>query len=99
MRLKDLTELVANNDDYVVLKVKENHEMDLITLGVFDGDEDMLRLTKGRTVTCTVWRKSLKSYSWHWGDSGYTLVADSMRKKGKLIQNCIEQDYGIKCLF
>lgn len=98
MRLKNFTELVANNDDCVVLKVKENHEMDLILLGVFDGDENMFRLTKGRGVTCTVWRKNGKSYSWYWGN-GYTLVSDSMRKKGELIQNCIEQDYGIKCLF
>ena len=39
MDLKDLTELVINNKDCVVLKVKENHEIDLIAFGMFNGDK------------------------------------------------------------
>lgn len=99
MRLKDLTELIVNNDDCVVLKTKENREMDLISLGVFNGDEIMFRLTKGKQITCTVFLVGGKHFSWDWGNNGYTLVSDSTRKKGYLIQNYIEQDYGIKCLF
>lgn len=33
MKLKDMVELVANNDDCVVLKVKDGQEMNLISLG------------------------------------------------------------------
>lgn len=73
MRLKDITTIVVNNDECVVLKVKEGHEMDLIALGCFSGDETMLRLTKGADVTCTVFRKNGKSVSWDWGRRGYTL--------------------------
>lgn len=46
MKLKDMVELVANNDDCVVLKVKDGQEMNLISLGCFNGDEAMMRLTK-----------------------------------------------------
>mgnify|MGYP007102041782 CR=1 FL=1 len=99
MDLKDLTELVVNNNDCVVLKVKENNEIDLIAFGVFNGDEKMFRLTKGRQVTCTVFLTNGKHFSWEWGASGYTLVSDSMRTKGRIIQNCIERSYGIKYLF
>ena len=97
MRLKDLTELVCNSDECVVLKVKDHSETDLICLGHFRGDETMFRLTKGQDVTCTIFHKEGRPTSWFWGRGGYTLVSDSLRKAGKIIQNCIEQDYGIKC--
>ena len=97
MRLKDITTVAVNNAECVVLKVEEGHEMDLIALGCLSGNETMLRLTKGADVTCTVFLKNGKSFSWYWGISGYTLVSDSIRKMGRKIQNCIEKDYGIKC--
>lgn len=97
LKLKDLVEVAVNNRECVVLKVKEGHEIDLISLGCFDGDETMLRLTKGRDVTCTVFRKSGKSFSWHWGFGGYTLVSPQVEAMGRMIQNCIEHGFGIKC--
>ncbi len=97
MKLKDIVDVVVNNDACVILKVKEGQEMNLISLGYFNGNEVMMRLTKGQDVTCTVFLSSGRSYSWNWGFHGYTLVSDDMRKKGKLIQSCIEKDFGIKC--
>lgn len=76
MKLKDMVELLSNNDACVVLKVKDGQEMNLLSLGCFNGDEVMMRLTKGRDVTCTLFRKNGKSFSWHWGASGFTLVTD-----------------------
>lgn len=61
MKLKDMVELLSNNDACVVLKVKDGQEMNLISLGCFNGDEVMMRLTKGRDVTCTLFRKNGKS--------------------------------------
>ena len=63
MKLKDMVELLSNNDACVVLKVKDGQEMNLISLGCFNGDEVMMRLTKGRDVTCTLFRKNGKSFS------------------------------------
>ena len=97
MKLKDMVELAANNDECVVLKVKEGQEFNLISLGCFNGDETMFRLTKGKDVTCTVFRQGGKSFSWHWGISGYALVSDQVSRMGKLIQNCIQKDFGIRC--
>lgn len=97
MKLKDMVELLSNNDACVVLKVKDGQEMNLISLGCFNGDEVMMRLTKGRDVTCTLFRKNGKSFSWHWGASGFTLVTDQVWRMGQLIQSCIENDFDIKC--
>ena len=97
MKLFDLTELSVNNRECVVLKVKDGCEIDLIALGCFDGDETMMRLTKGKTVTCTVFKKGGKPFSWHWGYGGYTMVSPHVEAMGRMIQNCIERDYKIKC--
>lgn len=97
MRLKDIATVAVNNDECVILKVKEGHEMDLIALGCFSGDETMLRLTKGADVTYTAFRKNGQSVSRDWGRGGYTLVSNSVCKMGRQIQHCIEKDFGIKC--
>ena len=94
-RLCDCVKLAANNSECVILKVKEDKAFDLICLGCFDGDETMFRLTKGRNHTCTVWRDNGKSFSWHWGFNGYTLVSDKVDKMGRMIQRCIENDFRV----
>lgn len=95
MQLKDMVEVIVDNSECVVLQVKENQKMNLISLGCFSGDEDLLRLTKGKTQTCTVFSKDGKQYSWHWGIGGHTLVSDATEKKGRMIERCIEQDFKI----
>ena len=97
MKLKDIVDVVVNNDNCVVLKVKDGQELNLISLGYFDGDETMLRLTKGKNVTCTVFKKNGRHGSWDWGADGYTLVTDRCAKIGKIVQSCIEKDFGIVC--
>ncbi len=94
-RLYDLVELLENNAECVVLKVKDNSRMQLICLGCFNGNETMFRLTKGSNHTCTVFHTNGHTCSWEWGISGYTLVSDSIKKCGILIEQCITNDFGI----
>lgn len=97
MKLSDIVKIRTNNYDLVVLEVLPDHQFDLIDLG-FDGNEKMFRLTKGGDHTCTIFSESggeLKSFSWHWGDGGHTLVSPLINEWGKMIQNCIVDDYGI----
>lgn len=94
-KLHELMTLVSNTEDAVVLKIKEGSEMDLICLGCFDGDETLIRLTKGRNQTCTIWTKDNKHDSWMWGDSGYTLVSQNTSRKGHMIQQAIEDGFDI----
>jgi hypothetical protein len=94
MGLSNLVEIAINNEECVVLKVKDNVKMDLIALGCFDGDETMFRITKGDQHTATIFCGD-KHFSWDWGTKGSTLVGDKTRKCGKLIQRCVEEDFGI----
>ncbi len=63
--LHDLVEVLDNNGICVILKVKDGAEIQLISLGCFDGDETMFRLTKGEDHTCTMFRKNRGPVSWH----------------------------------
>jgi hypothetical protein len=94
-KLHELVELVSNTEDAVVLRIKPASRLDLICLGCFNGDEEMIRLTKGQDQTCTVFTTNGGHYSWHWGRSGFTLVSDNLTKKGHMIQHCIEDYFDI----
>lgn len=94
MKLKDLVNLKVNNSECVILEVKPDSFMGLIQLGCFTGTEKLIRLTKGRDHTCTVWTDET-NYSWHWGSSGHTLVSNDMTKKGRMIEDTITRDFGI----
>lgn len=90
-----LVDIVENNENCVILQVKDNKRLELIKLGCFDGNEELMRLTKGKNHTCTVFPKSGNPFSWKWGESGYTLVSDCLSTMGKLIEACITEDFDI----
>lgn len=96
-KLYDLVEVMENNEACVILKVKPAKDLfiKLICLGCFEGDEMMFRLTKGKNHTCTVFRREGKPYSWEWGMSGHTLVCKAMQERGRMIERCIRDDFGI----
>ena len=93
-KLVDCVKIVENNEECVILEVVGS-PFDLVRLGCFNGDEKMFRLTKGGKHTCTVWLADGQHYDWFWGCGGHTLVSDQMTQRGKLIQECIEQDFEI----
>lgn len=95
MKLCDLVEIIENNMNCVVLKVKDDSRLELIKLGYFSGNEDIIRLTKGDVHTCTIINKDGTNYDWYWGKGGYLLVSDNMTKKGHLIEECIKEDFDI----
>lgn len=94
-KLKDYVELVANNIDCAILKVRPDTEMGMISLGYFDGTETLLRLTKGKQKTCTIFYKNGNHFSWEWGNIRSTLVSDSIKKAGRLIEECLSMDFDI----
>lgn len=93
-RLCDLVEIEENNMDCVLLKVKEDSRLSLIKLGCFEGDEKLIRVTKGKNHTYTIFTSD-NEYSWEYGEHGYTIVSENMKKKRFLINDCIENDFDI----
>ncbi len=91
VRLRDCVE-IFDEPAFVLLKVKENKEMDMIMTGLFEGNETMFRITKGKNHTCTTWYKNGNSWSWEYGIGGHTLVADSVRAKWNAIKSLIAEE-------
>lgn len=95
-KLCDLVEIIENNKRYVTLKVKDDVQLQLICLSCFDGTETMFRLTKGKSHTCTIFRKGEQPFSWTWGGANdYTLVSHTICTCGYMIETCISKDLGI----
>ena len=97
-KLIDCVDVRYEEGTFLLIPRHEN-EMDLVMLG-FDGTEKWLRLEcrqhhcRGLAngeweYTATICNNDGKSWSWHWGFDGYTLVSDSVRQKEKkIIESC-----------
>ena len=86
-KLIDLVELVEDNKNCVLLKVKDGSQLDMILLGCFSGDESMIRLAKDEYNTITVFYKDGKNYWW----ASNERVSDSTRLKMRMIYKCVYQ--------
>lgn len=89
--LRDCVEII-NESTFVLLKVKEGKETDMIMTGLFNGDETMFRITKGSNHNCTTWLKNGRNFSWHHGINGYTLVSDSTWDRWRAIEALISSE-------
>ncbi len=96
-RLCELVDIVVNNENCVVFKVKDDTCLDLIAWGCFKGTEDMIRLTKGRTPEITVFNKDGSNYSYHFGEGSTTVISENMKQQREIIRQCAILDFGIVC--
>lgn len=83
---------IFDEPTFVLLKVKDGTEMDMIMTGLFEGNETMFRITKGGDHNCTTWYKDGSNWSWHHGINGNTCVTDSVWKKWKAIEELIASE-------
>lgn len=93
IRLKDCVEIVTapTNDNCVILKVKENAEMDMISIGCFDGNEVMFRMTRDDDCNdYTIWHKNGNTCTWN----DRTLISNNLKSITKELKRCIVKDFG-----
>ena len=89
--LRDCVEII-NEPTFVLVKVKEGKEMDMIMTGLFEGNETMFRVTKGGNHNCTTWYKDGRNWSWHHGFGGCICVTDSVWDKWRAIESMIKDE-------
>lgn len=94
-KLYDIVKLQVNNQECVVLEVKEDDcsYFKLIGLGYFNGNEKCFRMTKGENQTCTIFYKDRSPFTWN---LGRTCVTPNVRKMGRIVLDCMEKDFGIR---
>ena len=95
-RLAQLCDVVENDENVVILAVKEGTKpFDLIRLG-FTGTETMFRMTKERENTSvTIFKEDEKPFSMSMGSRGTTVVSEGMRIARNLIVEAVHLDFGI----
>ena len=96
-RLCELVDIVTNNEACVVFKPKEGTRMDLISLGCFKGNEELIRMTKGRTPEITIFYEDGKTDSYHFGEGSTTVISGSYLQQREMIRECAILDFGIVC--
>lgn len=94
IKLCDIVDIQENNNSSILLKVKENKKVDLISLG-FDPTLDYIYLSKGKRHTMKLINTDNKVTSFDFGDGGYTIISSNLQNQKNLILNCITDDFGI----
>ena len=84
-------DLIHNDEDCVILKVKENKKMDLFKTGCMDGNETLIRVTKGENLCYCIQYEDGKCFNF----TGRTLVSDNICNLKELIVNTIVYHFGI----
>ena len=99
-KLIDCVDMRYENGTFLLIP-RQADEMDLVMLG-FNGTEKWYRLecTQHRCswlangeweYVATICKQDGKSWSWHWGFDGYTLVSESVRNmEKKIVEACRE---------
>lgn len=91
-KLVDCVDVIVNNEECVILKIKDGKKIDLISMGYFNGDETMIRMTKDDDCnTYTIWKNDGTSFSWN----NRTIKSEGLGKKQNKIAYCIQHDLGI----
>lgn len=96
-RLCELVDIAVNNEACVVFTPKKDTRMDFISLGCFNGNEEMIRMTKGRTPEITVFYKDGSNFSYHFGEGSTTVISGSYPRQREMIRECAILDFGIVC--
>lgn len=96
--MNGLTKLVTiehNDENSVILKVKKNKRLDLIKTGYFNGDEEMIRITKTKDCCGIINYTFFLNNGKHYGASENTLVSDDFKKTMNLVYETVHDDFGI----
>lgn len=94
-KLTNVVEIVKNDDEAVVLKVKEGSQIELLSTGCFNGNEKLLVISKvnwaNENLNYTIVYNDDKTFSF----SENTLVSDATNAIKKWIYQTVVFDFGI----
>jgi hypothetical protein len=94
IELKDCVEIVQNDLTCVVLKVKEEKRDDLFLINGFDGNENMIKVSKvGKDGENSYWFRDVKGNTFSFSDN--TLMSEELRLLKREIYNTIVFEFGI----
>lgn len=91
-KMKDYLKIVENNNDSVVIKVKELTNLQIAQKPCFDSSMDYITITRGSKQVLTVINKKGGTFSFHWGIGGYTLISDNLQELKRVVLRFLEDN-------
>lgn len=90
--MKDYLEIVENNDNSVVIKVKDLTNLQIARKPCFNSSMDYITITRGGKQVLTIIKKDGTTSSFHWGDGGYTLISDNLEELKRVVLRFLEDN-------
>lgn len=95
---KNVFDLVSVTDDLVVLKVNSDDNLTVAMNPYISGDYDYISVTRGDVHVLTVIKKDGKTFDFHWGYGGHTLISDGLEiLKRKVIDFIDDNKIMLEC--
>lgn len=90
--LEKVFQLVQVTPSQIILKVTADDPLTVALYPFVSSDMAYITVTRGDEHTLTVTKKDGKTWSFHWGNSGYTLISENGERLKKAVIEYI-QDY------
>ena len=86
-------ELVENTPKQVVIKVNADDPLTVARHPYVSGDYAYITVTKGDKHVMTIIKKDSKTFSFHWGSGGYTLISENLERLRTEVCKFIRKNY------
>ena len=90
--LQKVFSLVEETPEQVIIKVLADDPLTIARYPFVDSEMAYITVTRGEEHILTVVKKDGKTYSFHWGSSGYTLISENMEELKKAVIEYIQDD-------
>lgn len=92
--LNEIFKFVSADEDKIIIEVIADSPLKVAMFPFVSSEYNYITVTRGRNHTLTVIYKNGKTFSFNFGDSGYTLISDSLKELKKHVLKFIS-DNGI----
>lgn len=94
-KLTKIVDIIHNDEDSVILRVKEGKRMELLTTGCFDGNEDMIIVSKQTKLNDCIAFRIMETNGKTFSFTNNTLVSSILSAMRNLIKDTVVMDFGI----
>lgn len=94
-KLSKIVEILNNDEDTVILKVKDNKKIELLSIGYFNGNEDMIIVAKHNYVHEGIAFRIIYKNGHEFSFTDNTLVSTNITAMKKIIIQTVVFDFGI----
>lgn len=96
----EIFELLETTPEQVVIKVNAKDALTVARHPYIQANYEYITVTRGKEHILTIVHDTGTTFSFHWGDSGYTLISDSLEKlKRKVLEFISKHDVLMECNF